>query len=643
MTAISGARRVISGGERWLARWVCAVPILLLVTALSASQLDLIVPEVDEFYFMNDTGIVSGGPYSPVDVLESVARNSPNHTPLYFILLNLWSHLIGHEIAMLRVLTLFTGLLSLALIYRLTRDFVAPLAGLLSVIVLTSNAFFNFYYANARMYPLLLLTGAITLWLYLRLCQRKGAEKRSDYVALTAACYALANTHVFSALLFAALGAYHLLHVRKDRRWLQIALAVGVGLLLFSPWLGVLLTRGVERTYAFWQAEDADLGQVLAALHAVGFNGSTVLLLMAAAGLLLGWRQRRIKVYGPIWISLYFLIAFSLVALLSDAFAVSKVRFSLGGWPAFLLVIAGGLYGLYRWRRWLIIAVLLWLLAGIEFQQTADWSALFRGRELPFAQPAWHIVSRLARQSAISAPIVTYGVDLTSLHWPAYINYPQSKYYFADRGLQLVTPADTSEFRIYVGQNAVIQPFLRVFYQPSTIADADAEDLEPFMRGANYELCAAQEFGIDTVYLTFGWPLLKCQSATTISQDSTDLIAYDFHGATVNAARDKALLVDRWAAREAERAEGIRLSHQLISADWQNVAQLDLPLVHEGELRQFSIDVAEAPAGKYRLVAILYDKDSGERFDWNDNPGNPPYMLTLAELEIPAQPSPAQR
>ena len=76
--------------------------------------------------------------------------------------------------------------------------------------------------------------------------------------------------------------------------------------------------------------------------------------------------------------------------------------------------------------------------------------------------------------------------------------------------------------------------------------------------------------------------MLNCQSASTIFQDSTDLIAYEFFGATFNAAGDRALLVDRWTARDVDPAEGIRLSHQLISADWDNVAQLDLPLVEEG-------------------------------------------------------------
>ena len=304
-------RRGFAGVENWLGRWIWAVPLLLVVTGMSARQLDLIVPEVDEFYFMNDAGLVSAGPFSPIDTLESVARNSPNHAPLYFILLNLWSHLVGGEIANLRVLTLFTGLLSLAMIYRLARDFVAPLAGLLALVVAISNALYNFYYANARMYPLLVLTGAITLWLYLRLAQSERKATRGDYLALAAASYALANTHVFSALLFVALGVYHLLHAPKDGRWLRIALAVGAGLLLFSPWLSVLLTQGLERTYAAWRAESDSLGEFLGGLHAVGFNGSAALSLLTVGGLALGWRRRTIDLRAPSLILLYFLIAFA--------------------------------------------------------------------------------------------------------------------------------------------------------------------------------------------------------------------------------------------------------------------------------------------------------------------------------------------
>ena len=77
------------------------------------------------------------------------------------------------------------------------------------------------------------------------------------------------------------------------------------------------------------------------------------------------------------------------------------------------------------------------------------------------------------------------------------------------------------------------------------------------------------------------------------------------------------------------------MSFQLLSLDWDNVAQLDLPLVHEGVQRRFSIDVTDVDPGDYRLVVILYNGQTGERSVWHDNPGLSPELLTLAEIVIP--------
>ena len=98
---------------------------------------------------------------------------------------------------------------------------------------------------------------------------------------------------------------------------------------------------------------------------------------------------------------------------------------------------------------------------------------------------------------------------------------------------------------------------------------------------------------------------------------------------------DALLFVDRWTAKEGMPTNGLKLSHQLISADWEKVAQLDLPLVNEDRMRQFSIGIAQAPAGNYRLMTILYDGETGERHDWTDNPGEPRYMQALADVVIP--------
>ncbi|MCY3832319.1 MAG: glycosyltransferase family 39 protein [Chloroflexi bacterium] len=618
-----------------LAHWIWALPVLLFVTWMSARQLDLIVPEVDEFYGMYNVGIVTAGAYTPLDTIASVARYSSNHTPFYFILLNLWSHLVGGEIASLRLLTVFIALLSLAMVYRLARDFAAPPAGLLALIVAVSTAFFNFYYTQARMYALLLLLAALVLWLYLRIAHQLRAPKTRDYVLLGSACYLLANTHASSALLFSALGLYHLLHVRKDRRWLYISLAVMAALLLFSPWLSVLLTTGLERSSALQRPDNDDLAQVLAALQAVAFNGSAVLLLLSLGGIAIGWRDQREAWARLLPIVLYFLVAFGLVELLRDGVDVSKGRLALAGWPPLIVVIAAGFYSWVRWRKWLISLLLLWIIAGISFQRTADWSALLAGRQPPFTLPAWHIVSRVARQSQPSAPILSYLVEPFFLRWGSYIKYSQSRFYFADRGLELITREDPALFREYVVHNGLTEPFLRVFYQTSKVEAAYAADLNGFMSRSGYEICDTSEFGIDTALVLYGWPVLNCKEAQVASSQATELIDYEFYGAELAATGDRIYFVDKWNAKTEFAPERINLSHQLISADWELVAQLDLPLVHEKRLRQFSIDLSGAPAGRYRLMAILYDSRSSERFDWIGNRAEPPYMQVLAEVIIP--------
>ena len=579
--------------------------------------------------------MVGGAGASPPDVPATEGGPLGPYSPLHVILLTLWGSVAGPEIAILRLLSFFTGLLSLAMIYRLARDFVAPVAGLLALFVLVSNALYNFYYADAGMYTLLMLAGTVTLWLYLRLCQRETPAKRSDYLALAAGCAALVSSHVFGVLPLVALGAYHLLHVRKDGRWLRISLAVGAGLLLGSPWLSVLVTPDISQTNAIVLAESRDLGQALGKLYEVGFNDSAILLLTVVAGLILGGRQPVFPVARPNLIALYFLVCFCLVALLRESAGIDTLRFTFGGWSPFILVIAGGLYGMYCWRRWLAIVVVLWIAAGASYQETADWGALIVERETAFTQPAWHIVSRTARQSQPSAPILTYLVDPARLRDLAYSHYPLSRYYFADQDLELVAAENFDEFKNFIFQHSQIEPLIRVAFQQTTLDSINNEGPDALMRAADYRMCEQQELGVDTVLTLYAWRALDCLERPLLAAAETNLIRYEFYGAAVDLDESQVLFVHRWTALDSIRPERYNLSHQLISADWERAVQLDPPLAEEGSLRQFSIDISEAPAGEYRLMAILYDNQTNERFDWVGNPIEPPYMLTLAEVEIP--------
>ena len=50
--------------------------------------------------------------------------------------------------------------------------------------------------------------------------------------------------------------------------------------------------------------------------------------------------------------------------------------------------------------------------------------------------------------------------------------------------------------------------------------------------------------------------------------------------------------------------------------------------------RQFTIDIARLPAGRYRFVTVLYDPASRERLKWSNGEALVPEMLTLAEIEL---------
>ena len=117
------------------------------VAALSSYHSDWI----DEFYSMYNSGWIDDGAFSPVEVLQSLRRNSPNHSPLYFLILSLWGHMTVTDIILARILSIMFALLGFSMIFRLARDFVGPAAGIFALLLACSNAY-NYYISYARMH-----------------------------------------------------------------------------------------------------------------------------------------------------------------------------------------------------------------------------------------------------------------------------------------------------------------------------------------------------------------------------------------------------------------------------------------------------------------------------------------------------------
>ena len=618
-----------------LSHWLWALPILLIVAALALRQIDLYPPTGDEFFSMNDAGWLINGPYSPIEILQSLQQYSSNHTPGFFMLLSVWGNLIAYDIALARIFTIFIGLLALAMTYRLARDFVAPVAALFALIIIASNAFYNFYYAHARMYTLLLLTSTIALWLYLRIIYQQKQVKKTDYAALGAAVFALISTHAFSAAFLLMLGIYHLFIAPKNSRWRRVSAIVLIALLLFSPWMTVLATAGIDQALADWG--DRSVGSITAVRTwlEVTLNNQPFLLMLSGAGLAVGMWTKKMRLQPYLILFVPFLIVLALLAHFTDFVAMSSMRYHLASWPIFVLLIAAGLYGLYRFRRYLGLLTLLWIIAGLAFQQTADWNQYLAGYADDFSRPPWQVISRLALQAAQKPIIIAYQHQPRILNWRYIINYSQRDHYFRQHDLTLETANNLKNFEDDIRQHAIAEPSIWVSYQTSKTSAAEATEIESIIHDLNYQSCDTIEIGIDTVIRQYACKTLNFQPPQLLSSHQTTTLDYQFYGADLHAADSKLYFSDQWNARTDDDLSDFQMSYQLISADWNNVAQLDLPLVHEGQPRLFSIDISNVPPGHYRLMAILYDKHTGQRQNWLNSEGVLPAMLNLTDIDIP--------
>lgn len=639
---MSGTRGWLAGGMLGpgavLSHWLWALPVLLIMAALALRQIDAYPPAADEFFSLFNSGYLAARPYSPLEIVESLRRQSFDQMPGFFLLLGAWGNATSYTVPMARALPILIGILALAMTYRLAKDFVAPQAGLIALVIASSNAFYNFHYAFVRMYTLVVLLAALLLWLYFKIIHAKTQPLRRHFVALAASVAALMLTHPFCVTLLTSLGLYHLLFIRKDRRWMTVVLSVVVAVVVISPYLLIwasTLGAVFERKDLTGAPQMLDGPGVIAAWLGVVLDGQAALLVVSIAGIMLGIQSRTINLAPWLRLSLLFLGVLAAVAQVIPALSESTMRYHLVGWLPFVMLLAAALYCLYRFTPLLLCLALLWVAAGLWHQGEVnpDWKHRLGWQQHIYPLPPWHAVSREAQQAA-PPPVIIAHVNMSfELRTTQHINYSQMEHYFDKHGIVFWQLDDLAWFDGLVNDLAIFTPNLWVHFQHSKIESArQVVDMREAMTARNYQLCDLSELPEGAVLLKYTWNTLDCQPPALKTSEQNRLIDYQFYGLDLdeNAVR----FIDSWSARADFDDAQYNLSYQLIDKDWNNAAQVDLPLVHEGKLRQFSIGASDLPAGAYRLMLILYNKQTGETLEWLDNPGFVPGMIELSEIVI---------
>jgi mannosyltransferase len=199
---------------------------LLAITALAA-LLRFTTLDVQSFWL--DEAVT-------VDVLDrgfgamlDVIPKSESTPPLYYVLAWLWTQVFGLGEVGLRSFSALCGTAAVPVCWAAARELFGPRAAVGTAALAAVSPFLVWYSQEGRAYALLVLAGALSVWLTARLIR---APRRRDAVLWVLAALATVATHYFGAFVIAAEAVALLLLAPRRLAFAAVGAALLGGLLL---------------------------------------------------------------------------------------------------------------------------------------------------------------------------------------------------------------------------------------------------------------------------------------------------------------------------------------------------------------------------------------------------------------------------
>ncbi len=165
---------------------------------------------------------------------QALAKH-PEHSPAYYVLARLWLQVMPHSVTAARLLPALIGLLTIPAMFWLTQTlFQSPVVAWVTTALFAVSPFQVLYSQEAREYSLWTLAILGSSALLLR------AQRWRGWTGYGLCAAAALYVHPFSAFVLASHGLYVML-TRKRRDWLGFLGAIALAVLLFAPWLAVVI------------------------------------------------------------------------------------------------------------------------------------------------------------------------------------------------------------------------------------------------------------------------------------------------------------------------------------------------------------------------------------------------------------------
>jgi mannosyltransferase len=301
--------------------------------------------------------------------------------PLYYYLLHFWLLLFGQSSNefVARFPSLFFGVLTVPLMYRMGRHLFGAMAGLLAAFLAAISPLYLWYSQETRMYTMLTFLCLLSSYLLLKTLERRALPYLPLWLAFAVANVAAAYTHYFAFFVMSSQGIYLVAWSRKarplksspfairhsllDTRLLLHGLAAFAAIVLaYLPWVPFMLYR-YQADVSYWQGTlklnevlrkiliSFSLGETVfeevGAKLAVGYG---VIALIALTAIAFSKRDAGHKTRAPLhppssilFLLLYLLLPVAFIIALSYRVPKFSPRYLMLSSPAFILIIAGGL------------------------------------------------------------------------------------------------------------------------------------------------------------------------------------------------------------------------------------------------------------------------------------------------------------
>ncbi len=596
---------------------------LLAVACLGIQQLNAPFINIDELSAYGNMGGFDP-PYSPLQIVDTIYENSPDHVPLWFITTAGLTNIIGWSQVALRLVSVLTSLLACASLYRFTLGRSDKRTAEITLFLFVANAYLLQYTYRILMYPMLMLLAIFHCWLYFRLVDDNPPWWAFLLFALTAA--AIVYTHLFGLLILLGLGFYHVFFVKRSRIWAKIIAVWLVAGALFLPYAPRLFS-GYE--YNLQVETSATIVDDIFSFSKELVNDQLILWIpvLGSWAYILIRRQFGLGMASILIICLSGFAAYLLLKLILGEALITRMRYLFSLWFLFVALLA---YSVTFFPRWLLIFFLAaWCIAFLADMSRTLWpppshftlyriDALDALRELEapqeifvgaFGEASGNVRKGIHEYSMVDYYLRQIGWDSIRLRLrnsPEHISSAYRKLY-------------NQYGRFLLGYQATKPPdwfaALKKHIEADYIACAMILD-DPTMRIARY---------VDR--------LIGCehQPASIVYNNGIQILSR----ASFLPEEEKLRILTWIETASPEQQDKYNISWQLISPDWRNLRQIDKHLNDPSimPISRFDLSVADLPPGAYRLMLILYSRSSGAKIHFPDpSTGLPSGFLSVLDF-----------